>query len=130
MISKNVKIALVFTVIIISVYCFLIKLPFPLRKMDTQLHAIFYFSAAAFLNILFYVKKLNTHFLIFGMLFLFSALIEFAQEFSNTMVKKRIHGNFDPVDLKYNLVGLTLFSIVWFIYFLKSTPINNVRTNE
>jgi glucan phosphoethanolaminetransferase (alkaline phosphatase superfamily) len=130
MISKNVKIALVFTAIIISFYCFLIKLPLPLRKMDTELHALFYFSAAAFLNILFCVKKLNTHFLIFGMLFLFSALIEFAQEFFNTLVKKRIHGNFDPVDLKYNLVGLILFSLVWFIYFLTSIPINNIRTNE
>jgi hypothetical protein len=92
MISKNVKIVLVITAIIISFYCFLIKLPLPLRKMDTQLHAIFYFSAAAFLNLLFCVKKLNTHFLIFGMLFLFSALIEFTQEFSNTLVKRVFTG--------------------------------------
>jgi hypothetical protein len=125
--TNNGRIFLVLIAVIISFYCFLIKLPIPLRKMDTELHALFFFSASVFLNIIFRVKKLNTHFLIFGMLFLFSALIEFAQEYSNTLVKKRIHGNFDPVDLKYNLVGLTSFSVLWMIYFITLRSINKIK---
>ena len=56
--------------------------------------------------------------MIFGMLFLCSALIEFSQEYSNTLVNKRIHGRFNPVDLKYNLIGLTCFSVLWFTYYI------------
>lgn len=98
----------------LACFGFLIKLPLPLRKIDTELHALFFFMAAAFLNILYRINKLNGHLLIFGMLFLFGALIEFAQEYSNKLVHKKIHGNFDPQDVKYNLLGLTLFSVSWF----------------
>ena len=105
-------------------YCFMIKLPVPLRKIDTELHALFFFTASAFLNILFQTKKLTDHFLIFGMLFLFSTLIEFAQDFSNTLFRKRIHGNFDPTDLKFNLLGMSVFSLIWFSYFLNQKTIN------
>lgn len=84
--------------------------------MDTELHALFFFLAAAFLNILYQAKKSSTHFLIFGMLFLFSALIEFTQEYSNTFFPRRIHGNFDPEDLKHNLIGLTSFTLLWIAY--------------
>ena len=114
--SQKIKIALVLICFGISIYCFLIKLPIPLRKMDTELHALFFFSASAFLNILFLVRKLNNHLMIFGMLFLFSVLIEFSQEYSNPIVKRRIHGHFDPNDLKYNLLGLCCFSLLWFSY--------------
>jgi len=112
----------------LSCYCFLIKLPIPFRKIDTELHALFFFIAAAFLNGLFNVKKLNNHLLIFGMLFLFSALIEFVQDYSNTLMHKRIHGNFDPEDLKYNLLGLFSFSLIWFAYYFLTLTVKKLRT--
>ncbi len=115
-ISDKAKFILVLILFAISVYGFMIKLPVPFRGIDLQMHALFFFLASAFLNILFQVKKLNTHLLIFGMLFLFSALIEFAQEYSNSIVGK-IHGRFDPQDLKYNLMGLASFSLLWFVYY-------------
>lgn len=114
------RITILIIVFIIATYCFLIKLPVPFRKIDTQLHALFFFTTAAFINILFLVKDIKNHLLIFGMLFLFSALIEFAQEYSNTLVHKRIHGNFDPIDLKFNLLGLCFFSLLWLTYFTTS----------
>lgn len=116
-ITNNLKFLIVAICFVISCYGFLIKLPIPFRKIDTELHALFFFIAAAFLNVLFKVKKLNNHFLIFGMLFLFSTLIEFAQEFTNKLTHNKIHGDFDPNDLKYNLIGLTLYSVFWLMYY-------------
>ncbi|MBK7527626.1 MAG: hypothetical protein IPI59_08775 [Sphingobacteriales bacterium] len=52
------------------------------------------------------------------MLFLFGAFIEFAQDYSNKIWHEKIHGNFDPQDLKYNLFGLLVFSLFWFTYYL------------
>ena len=94
----------------------MIKLPVPFRGIDTELHALFFFVAASFFNILFQVKKLETHLLIFGMLFLFGTLIEFAQEYSNRLLGRVIHGRFDPIDLKFNLLGLTAFSLLWVLF--------------
>lgn len=112
------KLLVIFVSCVIAIYCFMIKLPVPLRKIDTELHAIFFFSAAAFLNLIFCVKEINNHLMIFGLLFTSGVLIEFAQEYSNTLVTKRIHGNFDPLDIKYNLFGLIGFSILWFTYYI------------
>jgi hypothetical protein len=68
----------------------MIKLPKPLRGIDQELHFMFFISAAAFINMLFGVKSIKNHLLIFGMLLTFGVLIEFAQEYSNTFVNKRI----------------------------------------
>ena len=116
--SDKIKILIVIICCGIAIIGFLIKLPRPFRGMDQELHALFFFSASAFLNVLFFSKKLRTHLLIFGMLFLFSALIEFSQEYSNTFFSKKIHGKFDPEDLKFNLLGLTAFSSIWMVYYL------------
>lgn len=63
------------------------------------------------------------------MLFLFGAMIESAQEYLNTLVHHRINGNFDPIDLKYNFLGICLFSLFWVIYYAsikdKNIYINN-----
>jgi len=118
LISGRIKFIIVAVCFGLSCFGFLIKLPGPLRGMDTELHALFFFLAAAFFNILFGVRKLETHFLIVGMLFLFGALIEFSQEYSNKLVGKRIHGRFDPEDLKCNLIGLAVFSAFWLFYFI------------
>ncbi|MAN58262.1 MAG: hypothetical protein CMC08_00320 [Flavobacteriaceae bacterium] len=111
------KVTVLIIAFIIAIYCFMIKLPVPFRKIDTQLHALFFFLASAFINILFLVRDIKNHVLIFSLLFLFSTLIEFAQEYSNTLVHRTIHGNFDPIDLKFNLIGLSIFSLIWFTYY-------------
>ncbi|MBS1763998.1 MAG: hypothetical protein JSS90_03400 [Bacteroidetes bacterium] len=118
--SDKIKYSIVAICFAISCCGFLIKLPVPFRDIDTELHALFFFMAAAFLNILFKVKKLNNHLMIFGMLLLFGTLIEFAQDYSNKLLHKTIHGKFDPNDLKYNLIGMTIFSIFWFAYYYKT----------
>lgn len=125
-----VKITILIIVFIISIYCFMIKLPVPFRKVDTELHALFFFIASAFINILFLVKDIKTHFLIFGMLFLFGTLIEFAQDYSNSLFPKRIHGNFDPIDLKFNLLGLCFFSLLWFTYYTLNRIMKIFNKNE
>lgn len=117
-ISNKIKYSILALCFGLSCFGFLIKLPAPFRRIDSEMHYLFFFLAAAFINILFQVKKVNTHLMIYGMLFLFSALIEFSQEYSNKFLNRRIHGNFDPDDLKFNLLGLTTFSAIWLTYFL------------
>ena len=117
-ISNKIKSIILIVCFGLSCYGFLLKLPAPFRKIDSELHALFFFVAAAFLNILFRIKKTYNHFFIFGMLFLFGAFIEFAQDYSNKIWHEKIHGNFDPQDLKYNLFGLLVFSLFWFTYYL------------
>jgi|SRR5690606_508968 len=94
---------------------FMIKLPSVFRSMDQELHALFYFLAAAFLNILFGIKKLFPHVLIFSLLHLFGITIEYLQAYSNRFFKTRIHGRYDPVDVEYNLKGLIFFSMLWVV---------------
>ena len=99
----------------IAMIGFMLKLPSFFRHFDKELHAAFYFFAAFFLNLLFPKR----HFLIFGFLFFFGTFIELFQQFSNRFFEKRIHGNFDPEDIQSNLIGLVLFSIIWFLYKLR-----------
>lgn len=116
-VNKNaLKIVLVMGWLIVSVLGFMIKLPRTFRHYDKELHAAFYFLAAGFLNILFTNGKFTRHILIFALLYLFSVSIEWAQEYSNKLLRKRIHGRFDPEDLKYNLRGLIAFSLLWIPY--------------
>ena len=109
------KIFLICTCFALSIFGFMVKLPSSFRHFDKELHAIFYFIAAAFLNILFTNKKLLVHILIFGALYLFGVSIEYAQEYSNKVFHTKIHGRFDPEDVHYNLKGLIAFSILWII---------------
>jgi hypothetical protein len=67
----------------------MIKLPVPLRGIDLELHAMYYFTASALLNLLFKVRDLKTHALIFGLLATSGVLVEFAQEYSNQLIGKR-----------------------------------------
>lgn len=100
-----------------SVFGFMIKLPAVFRHNDKLLHSLFYFLAAAFLNILFANVKLFRHVILFIFLFLFGVGIEFAQEFSNKFLHKKIHGRFDIEDIHANLNGLILFTLIWIVYF-------------
>ena len=117
-ISNNIKIALVVFCFIASVIGFLVKLPSAFRHIDKELHFTFYFLAAAFLNILFSIRNLLKHILVSGILFLFGIGIDFAQESYNKIFHSKIHGRFDPEDVKANVTGLIAFSIVWAIIML------------
>ncbi len=115
-ITTTTKIILVITAFIFSIIGFLVKLPSAFRHMDKELHTAFYFLAAAFFNILFANKKLTRHLLIFLVLLLFGISIEYAQEYSNTLLHVRIHGRFDIEDVKANVKGLIGFSILWVVF--------------
>jgi hypothetical protein len=107
------KAVIAFVCFAIAVIGFMIKLPSGFRHIDKELHALFYFMAAAFLNWLFAKAKLLRHIIIFIFLFLFGMAIEYAQQYSNKFFRTRIHGRFDPEDIQSNCKGLLAFSIVW-----------------
>lgn len=98
-----------------TVVGFMIKLPASFRHIDKELHAVFYFLAAAVLNLLFTGTSLLRHVVIFVTLYLFGVGIEAAQEYSNRFFRKRIHGRFDPEDIQGNLTGLIAFSLLWLL---------------
>ncbi len=111
----------------VAFYGFMIKLPSRFHHYDKELHSLFYFGAAAFLNFLFVGKKWWAHVLVFIGLFLMGVGIEWAQEFSNGITGSRIHGRFDPEDVKANTQGLVIFSVLWLV----GIGINAlVRSNE
>jgi hypothetical protein len=112
----KLKIQLVTLCIILSIIGFMVKLPSSFRHIDKELHALFYFLAAAFLNILFVNKKILIHLAIFLSLLIFGIFIEYSQELSNKIFHKKIHGRFDIEDVQSNLKGLVLFSLIWLAY--------------
>ena len=124
------KLFLVSAAFIVAVICFMIKLPASLKHIDKELHAAFYFLAAAFLNFLFANKKISIHLLIFIILFLFGISIEYAQEYSNNLLHTRIHGRFDPEDVKSNMKGLVAFSICWLVYVVCMFMYNSATVKE
>jgi VanZ family protein len=107
---------LFFFFLVLSIIGFMVKLPSVFRHYDKELHSLFYFLAAAFLNILFAKKRFTKHILIFAFLYLLGMSIEYAQEYSNQFFRKRIHGRYDKEDVLSNLKGLITFSVVWVIY--------------
>ena len=110
------KILIVLICFGIAIVGFMIKLPSGFRHIDKQLHAAFYFGAAAFLNVLFAGTKLLKHAAVFIVLYLFGMAIEYSQEYSNRFFRRRIHGRFDPEDIQSNLNGLLAFSMLWIVY--------------
>ena len=109
---------------------FMMKLPSVFQNYDKMLHALFYFLAAAFLNILFVKRNLIKHIAVFIFLALFGVAIEFAQEYSNKFFLNRIHGRHDIEDIKYNFYGLILFSIVWIGYTVIVLVFKNINEKE
>ncbi len=109
------KVLIVFVCFAVAVIGFMIKLPSAFRHIDKELHATFYFLAAALLNILFAGTKLVRHVVIFVSLYLFGMAIEHGQAYSNRFFRRRIHGRFDPEDMEWNLKGLIVFSALWFL---------------
>jgi len=114
--SNTVKILLLLIFLAATVTGFMIKLPATFSHHDKQAHAGFYFLAAAFLNILFATRNLLWHVFIFVVLYVFGMSIELAQEYSNKLLHKKIHGRYDVEDVQANLKGLLLFSMVWLVF--------------
>ena len=114
--STRQRVFIVFACFAIAIVGFMVKLPAAFRHMDKELHAAFYFLAAALLNILFTGTKLVRHVIIFIALYLFGMAIEYGQDYSNRFFHRRIHGRFDPEDVRANLNGLIAFSLLWFLY--------------
>jgi len=114
--NKKGKLLLFFFFLVLSIIGFMVKLPSVFRHYDKELHSLFYFLAAAFLNVLFAKKRFTKHILIFAFLYLLGMSIEYAQEYSNQFFRKRIHGRYDKEDVLSNLKGLIAFSVVWVIY--------------
>lgn len=110
------KLVLTVVFLVASVIGFMLKLPSAFRHSDKELHAAYYFLAAFFLNILYTNGKLWRHAVIFGALYLFGFVIEHSQAYSNKFFRTRIHGRYDPEDMKYNVMGLVAFSAVWIVY--------------
>ena len=99
-----------------AVLGFMIKLPSVFRHSDKLMHSLFYFLAAAFLNVLFVKRNIIKHAVVFAFLYCFGMAIELAQEYSNKLLRRRIHGRFDPEDLEANLKGLLAFSVLWIVW--------------
>ncbi len=99
----------------IAIVGFILKLPSAFRGYDKELHAVFYFCAAAFLNILFAKRNIIIHAVIFGALYVFGMMIEHGQVMSKKLWQIP-HGRYDPEDVQGNLKGLLLFSAVWLVY--------------
>jgi hypothetical protein len=116
--STTQKVLLTTVCFILAIIGFMVKLPAVFRHHDKELHTLFYFLAAGFLNVLFADNKLIRHIIIFAVLYLMSISIEFAQEYSNTLLRKRIHGRYDPEDIAANTRGLVAFSVLWLIWFV------------
>ena len=110
------KILLALVAFAVAIIGFMVRLPSAFSHADKEMHMLFYFLAAAFLNILFAKRNLLVHAFIFGFLYAFGVGIEYAQQYSNTYLHKKIHGNFDPEDIHANLQGLIAFSALWLFY--------------
>ena len=111
--SSTQRILLAIFCFAIAIVGFMVKLPSVFRHIDKELHASFYFLAAAFLNVLFAKAKLWRHVLILVVLYLFGIAIEYSQAYSNQLLHARIHGRYDPEDVQWNLKGLLAFSAIW-----------------
>ena len=108
--SDSNRFSLLIFLIISSIIGFMVKLPVPFRGIGFELHAAFYFCASIFLLILFPKK----HILILIGLVFFGIAIEVMQHASNFVLEKRIHGNFDPLDVEYNLKGIFLVFVPFY----------------
>jgi hypothetical protein len=132
--NKKSNLFLAFLFLVFSIIGFMVKLPSVFRHYDKELHSLFYFLAAAFLNVLFAKKRFTRHILIFAFLYLLGMSIEYAQEYSNQFFRKRIHGRYDKEDILSNLKGLIAFSVLWIVYvgvtfFAKRPTMHNEADN-
>ena len=109
----NTEIGLIVTLLMLSFFGFMLKLPSVFRHHDRELHFLFYLLTAIFFNLIFGKEKLTYLVTIFFSLLIFGIGIEVLQELSNHISTKKIHGNFDPVDVFYNILGLIVATLFW-----------------
>jgi hypothetical protein len=107
------KIVLALAAFAVAIAGFMLRLPSGFSHSDKELHSLFYFLAAGFLNVLFAKKNIVIHAFIFVLLYTFGWAIEYAQQYSNKFFSHRIHGNADPEDIHANLLGIIAFSAIW-----------------
>jgi ABC-type sulfate transport system permease component len=107
------EIGLIVTLLMLSFFGFMLKLPSVFRHHDRELHFLFYLLTAIFFNLIFGKEKLTYLVTIFFSLLIFGIGIEVLQELSNHISTKKIHGNFDPVDVFYNILGLIVATLFW-----------------
>ena len=125
------KTTLAILFILISTFGFMLKLPSVFRNFDTELHFLFYFCASLVLSLLWKKEKFIFHILISVVLFAFGVAIEIAQDLSNLFFTKKIHGNFDPIDIIFNTLGLIFAFVFWLAYIiLKKILGDSTKVNE
>jgi ABC-type sulfate transport system permease component len=107
------EIGLIVTLLMLSFFGFMLKLPSVFRHHDRELHFLFYLLTAIFFNLILGKEKLTYLVTIFFSLLIFGIGIEVLQELSNHISTKKIHGNFDPVDVFYNILGLIVATLFW-----------------
>ncbi len=119
------EIGLIITLLILSFIGFIIKLPTIFRPYGFELHFLFYLLAALFFYKNFGRNKISNHVIIFILLLFFGIGIEVIQSLSNLFFDKKIHGNFDPVDIFCNVLGLIVATIFWVVSLIVKKIINN-----
>lgn len=110
-------------IILLIILGFMIKLPRSFRNYDKELHALFYFYASFGCNLIWAKNKVARYMLGVLALIAFGVGIEMAQEASNHFFSKKIHGNFDLQDIKYNILGIGIYSSLFianYIYLKKN----------
>lgn len=124
------EIRLILTLLTLSFFGFIIKLPAVFRHHDRELHFLFYLLTALFFYMIFGKNRMANHIVIFLLLVIFGIGIEVIQELSNHLSPKKIHGNFDPLDVFYNLLGLIVASFFWGVSSTVRKIINNLNKIE
>lgn len=119
---QSIILGLLFIVVFIG---FMIKLPRVFREYDKELHFLFYFYACFFGNLFLAKGKTTKYVLISTGLIIFGFAIEYLQGASNHFFRKKIHGNFDIQDIKYNISGILLFSSIFFSSKIKKALLKN-----
>ena len=124
------EIGLILTLLTLSFFGFIIKLPNIFRHHDRELHFLFYLLTAIFFYLIFGKNRMSNHITIFLLLLIFGIGIEVMQELSNHLSPKKIHGNFDPRDVFYNLLGLIVASFFWGVSLTIQKLVNNLNKTE
>jgi len=123
--------SLLILMVVLSTFGFMVKLPHVFRNHDTELHFLFFFCASLMINLLLKKEQYIYHIIIFVVLFCFGIGIEIFQPLSNLFFEKKIHGNFDPRDIKFNTLGLIFASAFWLAYIiLKKILGDSTKVNE
>lgn len=108
----------------------MLKLPSVFRHHDRELHFLFYLLTAIFFNLIFGKEKLTYLVTIFFSLMIFGIGIEVLQELSNHISSKKIHGNFDPVDVFYNILGLIVATLFWGVSLMVKKILTKLNDSE